>query len=288
MGNWYLALSLTLVLISVLCAPFANSQNRPLPKASFQKFTRPQGEDLPVIDGMHLTPGITRKKGAPVEVYPPGEPSLNGALVRWEPTKMPLRIWISPGQKLPEVPYAALQDMRVGQVSDLLKDINQMAALPVVPGWSPTSNEMVANGFEQWREFENEGLISFGFVEDPRDAQILVFFTDRFAGSEGPGGTSTHGMTIARMLPAAEIKAWEAKNGKSHPQWPIVMELVIGSDFGKLQAEAAHEFGHALGIKAHSPYREDLMHENRIVEILSPNDKATLRWLYKQRTPYIY
>lgn len=163
-----------------------------------------------------------------------------------------------------------------------------MVALPTVKGWTPTANEMVANGFEQWREFENEGLISFGFVEDPREAQILVFFTDRFAGSEGPGGTSTHGMTIARMLPANEIKAWEAKNGRQHPQWPIVMELVIGEDLGKLQAEAAHEFGHALGIKAHSPYREDLMHENRIVELLSPNDKATIRWLYKQNTPYMY
>lgn len=241
-----------------------------------------------MMNGMHLSPGITRRRGAPVEVYPPGEPSLNGALVRWERSRMPLKIWISPGQKLPEVPYAALQDTRVGQVADLLKDIDQMVALPTVKGWTPTANEMVANGFEQWREFENEGLISFGFVEDPREAQILVFFTDRFAGSEGPGGTSTHGMTIARMLPANEIKAWEAKNGRQHPQWPIVMELVIGEDLGKLQAEAAHEFGHALGIKAHSPYREDLMHENRIVELLSPNDKATIRWLYKQNTPYMY
>lgn len=286
------ALMLTVLLVVCICvsglSDVSAQTKRVLPKATFQKFTRPNGEELPVSNGMHLSPGLTRRKGAPVEVYPPGEPSLKGALVRWDSTRMPLCIWISNGQKLPEVPYAALQDTRVGQVKGLMKDPAQMAALPTAPGWSPTANEMVANGFEEWREFENEGLFSFCFVDDPKDAQILVFFTDRFAGSEGPGGTSTHGMTIAKMLPTAEIQAWEAANGRPHPQWPIVMELVMGEDLAKLQAEAAHEFGHALGIKAHSPYREDLMYENRIVEGLSPNDKATIRWLYRQKTPYMY
>ena len=72
---------------------------------------------------------------------------------------------------------------------------------------------MVANGFEEWREFENEGLFSFCFVDDPKDAQILVFFTDRFAGSEGPGGTSTHGMTIAKMLPPPKFRLGKRRMG---------------------------------------------------------------------------
>jgi predicted Zn-dependent protease len=50
---------------------------------------------------------------------------------------------------------------------------------------------------------------------------------------------------------------------------------------------SAHEFGHALGIKAHSPYRDDIMHENRIVNQLSPADKTTIRNLYRSKPAYV-
>ena len=55
----------------------------------------------------------------------------------------------------------------------------------------------------------------------------------------------------------------------------------------KMIGSAAHEFGHALGIKAHSPYRDDLMYENNVVNRLSPADKSTIRYLYKTKPGYV-
>lgn len=266
----------------------AEAQTNALPRAGFQTFTRPsQGPDaeLPKINGVHLTPGMDRRKGEGVQPYEPGEPSLNMSLVRWDIRQFPLKVWISPGLKLPDVPIDVLQETRVDTVVALLKDAKQIEALPVAPGWKPEQNEMVAAGFEQWRELENEGLISFGFVDDPRQAQLLVFFTDRFQGAQGPGGTDVHGLTMGKVFSTEQVME---KSRRGEPGMPIVMELRLNEDFGKLQADSAHEFGHALGIKAHSPYREDIMYVNRIVDTISPADKATLRALYRHKPKYWY
>jgi predicted Zn-dependent protease len=146
-------------------------------------------------------------------------------------------------------------------------------------------NEMVATGFEQWRELENEGVIKFGFVDSPQNADILVFFTDRFVGAAGPGGTDVHALTMGQVFTGEQVTQ---KIARGEPVVPIVMELKVNEDAARLQADAAHEFGHALGIKAHSPYREDIMYENRIVDVLSPSDKATLRKLYRTIPRYWY
>ncbi|MEZ4544817.1 MAG: matrixin family metalloprotease [Cyanobacteriota/Melainabacteria group bacterium] len=63
--------------------------------------------------------------------------------------------------------------------------------------------------------------------------------------------------------------------------------MSVNHEPGRLEGAAAHEFGHALGIKAHSPYREDLMYVDRVVNDLSEGDKATLRLLYRAKTPYL-
>ncbi|MBI4533249.1 MAG: matrixin family metalloprotease, partial [Candidatus Melainabacteria bacterium] len=141
----------------------------------------------------------------------------------------------------------------------------------------------VASGFEQWREFESEGLISFGFTDDPRKAHILVFFTDAFQDASSPGGVGVGGITSAQIYPYSQAQQMKIA------QKPVVIELatMINSTEGKLRGAAAHEFGHALGIKAHSPYREDLMYVDRIVEDLSPSDKATFRYLYRQVPQYV-
>jgi predicted Zn-dependent protease len=72
-------------------------------------------------------------------------------------------------------------------------------------------------------------------------------------------------------------------------QKPIVIELstIINNTNEKLRGAAAHEFGHALGIKAHSPYREDLMYIDRVVNDLSSGDRATLHYLYSKQPDYV-
>lgn len=282
------AMTLRLLLLSLLLAltgvpQQSAAQTRSLPKAGFKSVIRPAGNSLPSAAGLHLSPGLERSRGAPVELYNPGEPSLNMGLVRWEQKKMPLLIWISPGIKLPDCPFEEIPATRVDTVYELLQQPESFAGLETAPGWTPDTNYLVAAGIEQWREFETEGLFSFGFTDDPRRAHVLVFFTDAFRESASPGGISVGGITAAQIYPREQAQQINIA------QKPVVIELstMINSTENKMRGAAAHEFGHALGIKAHSPYREDLMYVDRIVEELSPADKATIRYLYRQAPRFV-
>lgn len=263
--------------------PATMGQTRKLPPASFQSFTRPAGEQLPGSGGVHVGGGMDRAPNSPPEVYNPGEPAVNMGLVRWEKKKMPLLIWISPGIKLPDVPFDELQATRVDMVFEMLKQQQPFIGLETARDWTPETNYVVAAGFEQWRQFEAEGLISYGFTDDPFKAQILVFFTDGFKDAGGPGGAAIGGNTCAQIYPFAQAQQIKIA------QKPIVIELATGINYtdDRMRGAAAHEFGHALGIKAHSPYLQDLMYVNRVVNDLSPSDKATLRFLYGKQPDFV-
>lgn len=277
---------LLLVCVWLLAWPVARpagAQTRNLPRAGFQSIMRPGGSNLPSASGVHLSPGLNRAPNAPAELYNPGEPSLNMSLVRWEQKKMPLLIWISPGLKLPDCPFEEIPATRVDTVFEMLQQPDPFAGLEVAAGWTPEVNYVVAAGIEEWREFESEGLFSFGFTDDPRKAHILVFFTDMFREAASPGGISVGGITSAQIYP------YEQAQQMKIAQKPVVIELstMINSTENKMRGASAHEFGHALGIKAHSPYREDLMYVDRIVEELSPVDKAVIRYLYRRTPAYV-
>lgn len=261
------------------------AQNRNLPRAGFQSLIRQGGGpgSLPASNGVHLSPGLNRGRNQAVTAYGPGEPTLNMALVRWEKKKMPLLVWISPGLKLPDCPVNEIQETRVDMVFEMLQQAEPFMGLETAPGWSQEVNYVVAAGIEQWREFEAEGLFSFGFTDDPRRAHILVFFTDYFRDASQPGGVNVGGITSAQIYPYAQAQAMKIA------QKPVIIEMALGinSSEERMRAATAHEFGHALGIKAHSPYREDLMYVDRIVEELSPADKATIRYLYRQNPAYV-
>ena len=157
-----------------------------------------------------------------------------------------------------------------------------LKSLEVSPGWSEHTNDMVAAGIEEWREFRDVG-IQFVFVDDPRDAQIVVFFTDIFKDASSPGGITVGGNTSAQIYPVAQARSMKIK------QKPVVIELSTmanGSD-EKLMGASAHEFGHALGIKAHSEKRQDIMFRDRIVNYLSNSDKATIRYLYMHAPQWV-
>jgi hypothetical protein len=181
--------------------------------------------------------------------------------------------------------------------------------LPQAAGWLPEMNEWAATGFEMWKDMEREGVVSYGYVDNPNQADVLVFFTDRFAGAEGPGGTSVNGQTYGQVFTAQQIAD---KTRLGQRTVPVVMELKVpftakaaprlpdGSEMQaapnidetaqvNFTANAAHEFGHALGIKAHSPYMDDLMYVNRnLARQPSASDKATLRLLYRKLPQYWY
>jgi len=281
---------LTLCLFATIAAQGANTQTtRRLPKAGFQVMTStsPGGglDPLPSSMGMHLSPGLDRGPTDKGTRYDPGEPSLNMAVVRWEPHQMPLLIWISPGLMLPPCPFDEIQSTRVDYVASLLSQPGDAAfgELKVAPGWTPEVNDQVAAGIEEWRQFENEGLFRFAFTDDPHNANILIFFCGGFSGGNAPGGIAVGGITSAQVYTLEQAHSTD----KRHK--PVVIELssLINSTPERMIGASAHEFGHALGIKAHSPYRDDIMYVDRVVNQLSAGDKSTIRWLYHQPPGYV-
>ena len=272
----------------------ADAQYRKLQPATFQTYSSGAAAPAPLQSslGVHLTEGYDRRPGTNSTPYNPGEPSLNMGLVRWEPKKMPLKVWISPGLSLPELPFSELQKVRPDQVYQMIAAPQDpqtnptgdpFFGLPVANGWTADVNTQVQAGISEWLPFQSEGLFSFNFTDNPREAQIMVFFVDNFRDSTGPGGVSVGGNTCAQVYPLAQALSVNIQ------QKPVVIEMstMVNDSPEKMLGATAHEFGHALGIKAHSPYRDDIMHENRIVTQLSPADKATIRRLYKSKPAYV-
>ncbi len=267
------------VFASAFCLA-STPQSTKLPKATFPVIARPSSDnsDLPGSSGLHLTPGLDRAKSASADVYDPSEEGRG--LVRWETRSMPILVWISPGLKLPECPIAQIKDTRVNLVYQMLRQSGDpFVGLKKAPGWTLDRNYQVAAGFEEWRQFEAEGLFHFLFTEDPKEANVLVFFVDAFRDGSAPGGINVGGNTTAVINPAEKVHSGHV------PKYPVVIELstMVNATPEKMIGAAAHEFGHALGIKAHSPYRDDIMYVDRIVDQLSPADKSTIRWLYHQK-----
>lgn len=277
-----LGFATTIICIVTICQQ-ASAINRKLAPATFQvNSPGANSQPLPHVNGLHLDGGQDRPDNSPPEVYNPGEPKLNFALVRWEARKMPLKIWISNGIKLPEVPFDQLQATRVDTVTHLVFDTDKpLEGLPTAPGWTEHTNDVVAAGIEEWREFETEGLFKFAFVDDPRMADILVFFTDTFKDADSPGGIAIGGNTSAQVYPLAQAKL-------RHKPTVIELSTSVNHTDERMYGAAAHEFGHALGIKAHSEKRQDIMFVDRVVTHLSPSDKATIRWLYHRPTQYVF
>src|SRR5262249_5465157 len=151
--------------------------------------------------------------------YNPGEPAVNMEIVRWEPGKMPLLIYLSPGTKLPDASFSTLQQTRVDLVYQMLHmpGGDPFVGCSQVPGWTDETGDNVAAGIEQWREFQNEGLFSFAFTENPRNAHILIFFVDSFKDADAPGGISVGGNTCAKIN----------RFGYKGPQLPVVIELSL-------------------------------------------------------------
>ncbi|HEY9715422.1 MAG TPA: hypothetical protein V6C72_18255, partial [Chroococcales cyanobacterium] len=208
---------------------------------------------------------------------------LNWQLVRWEAKKMPLLVWVSPGIELPPCPFSELQKTRVDMVTQMFSLEQPFAGCTQAVGWTPQTNDVVYASLEEWRPFEKEGLFSWRYTDDPRQAHILIFFVDNFKDATAPGGIAVGGNTCAQIYPLKQAQSVNIR------QKPVVIELstMVNSEPEKMYGASAHEFGHALGIKAHSPYRYDIMNENRVVEHLSPRDKMTIRALYRSTPQWV-
>lgn len=118
---------------------------------------------------------------------------------------------------------------------------------------------MACHGFDRWVA-ASEGLFEYVVTEDPREAMIAVRF-DR----KTDNGLTQVGRDKARQLRA--LITIGVRNGAQ-------------SD---VEAIAAHEYGHALGIEGHSDSKRDLMYPIHWAGShgrVSPRDLNTLAAFY--------
>lgn len=213
--------------------------------------------------------------------------------IRWVRDQMPLKVYISPGLTLDSlidpslgVPIANTDNLPAwpNLVANVLSNPEQFQALKRADGYVDGHYQAALEGVLSWKPFEREGLFSYELTQDPGDADIYVFFTNHFVGKSGMAlfAQDIRGYTSKTNFPYKAILAGGQADFKPAV---IVLRTTDGQgqpmSLGKLKAAATHEFGHALGIEGHSTNPVDLMSAYYGRGVISPNDAATIRHLYR-------
>ncbi len=137
--------------------------------------------------------------------------------------------------------------------------------------------QAVLAGFTQWVE-ATHGLVRYTVVTQPKRADILVsFLSDTTVPGQGAAVGYTSMTFCGMTLHYAE------------------MQLATGGTApGDLQAVAAHEFGHALGIDGHSDDPNDIMYPSTLrmsaedgTPLASPQHPVTARDLNTLKVCYL-
>lgn len=227
----------------------------------------------------------------PAGVYP--EFASRFGVVHWLKEQMPLRVYITPGLTLDSIldpqlgaPVANTDNLPAwpNVAAQALDQETPLAGLKVADGFLPGHFQAAYQGIMSWKALQNQGVISFDVVNDPSEADIYVFFTHHFVNKMGMAlfANDIRGYTSKTNFPLKAIQSGGRADFK-----PVVIVLRTTDSqskpmpLGKMMAAATHEFGHALGIEGHSTNPQDLMSVYYGKGVISPNDAATLRHLYR-------
>jgi predicted Zn-dependent protease len=213
--------------------------------------------------------------------------------IRWVQDQMPLKVWISPGLTLDSIidnqlgaPVANTDNLAAwpNLVAQVVSNQEQLQSLKRADGYVDGHYQAAMEGVLSWKQFEREGLFSFQLTQDPGEADIYVFFTNHFVTKNGMAlfAQDIRGYTSKTNFPYKAILAGGQADFKPAV---IVLRTTDGQGqpmaLGRLKAAATHEFGHALGIEGHSTNPSDLMSVYYGKGVISPNDAATIRHLYR-------
>jgi len=150
-----------------------------------------------------------------------------------------------------------------------------------VPSWPrvrmQAAESRVLEAFGFWDDAIAPGLPSFRVVESLREANLVVRWTPVALEENADLRGSAQSM-IDSSLHVRQTEIW-------------LLEQYVEEDTPRiLQQVGAHELGHALGLRGHSPSTDDLMYPSlEGAPRPSARDRATLRGLYlcRSKTPWV-
>jgi predicted Zn-dependent protease len=149
--------------------------------------------------------------------------------VRWE--RFPITIWID---------------------SSTVEDTEEMSELRA--------------GLSEWSD-ATRGVLGVKFVDDAKDAQIMVKMVDRIPGANGRTRFPWTDHGVARLATIEVVHArWSRGN----------VEIKSRT----VQRDAAHEMGHALGIVRHTTTPGTIMFHNAATDVPSRLDLNTIKTKY--------
>ncbi|HEY9720198.1 MAG TPA: hypothetical protein V6C69_22150, partial [Trichormus sp.] len=136
--------------------------------------------------------GTPARQPAAGGVYPqfraPG-----GQVVHWLGEQMPLKIYVSPGTSLDSLidpalgaPYTNVDSKEhwPDLVAGVVQNSAQLQALPKAEGFTQDQYQAALQGINSWKNVGG-GVFSFQFTDDPGDADIYVFWTNKFVNKMG-------------------------------------------------------------------------------------------------------
>lgn len=137
-----------------------------------------------------------------------------------------------------------------------------------VPGWHTGMKQSVTYAMATWQS-ATQDQVRFAQTYTEANADIIVKWRKNFTdGILGVSPLETIGNTIIRSDLNLAVDYPDSTT-------PLSMD--------DLKTVAVHEMGHAIGIRGHSPYPDDLMFfsKNPEVSTLSARDRHTVSMLYK-------
>ncbi len=206
----------------------------------------------------------------------------NGSFFRWTKERMPIRIYLSHGEQLPNGYVGAeLTDAKLKEVGAWLRNPSFVTKLKVNRHYRDEYGVGVKSGLSEWAWADTEGCLKYSIVDDPSHADLLVFYCPSLPGN-APGWTVR---SAGKYEPVIVQFAIEYFYRLPLHLWPVIIKSISG-----------HEFGHAFGL-ADSPFKRDLMHPPERIDYVNRgtdqsgfntvtnSDASTLRALYEIPAP---
>lgn len=236
-----------------------------------------------------------------------------GKVSRWIAEQMPFKVWVSHGLTLDKIidpatgaPVTSKDNTaHWGDAVIQVVQSGQLDKLPIAEGYSEPQYEAACRGILAWKVLEKEGLLSYDLTDNPDDADVYIFWTPRFVNKLGLAlfENDIRGETSRWLLPAQAVEEAIRNNNFDlirRSRKPVVIllrtTLADGTTMSpvRMQENATHEMGHALGIDGHSPYATDIMSASYGgprgrdgAAGPSANDLATMRYLYRHQAQMI-